>query len=336
MTLADGTAATGTLESLTVAARDIKAETITLGDFEQSEFGFAPTEDLTFSYKGQSKEYTVNASAGTAWTLTADSEDVTLSATEGTGTQSVNVTLPYSKYIYEKSYTLTLSADGQASKTLTITQQSCVDPNQSDPKGMVATGGKLTAEGARAMVRTFDTFKYGTFVWTFSEVNITNGFFSIDNWGQDGINLLLRVGGDGATNSLECQGQLKIGDRTVSFGADSGWNNGYNSKSTFTPGILINELKSLKLEILPDEMDNPQGAPQTKRLSRKIWINDVLVLDNSEMATAGTSQGVGGDVWQSGSTHPGLQYLFGIDNLDHNPTGTMTIDSFEYIPYSAE
>ena len=336
VTLADGTSAMAEIASLTVEARDIKEAVVPVGEFTHGDFGFAQTEDTNFSYKGSTRTYTVNAPAGTSWTLTADSEDVTLSDEEGTGTRTVTVTLPYSKYIYDKSYTLTLSADGQESRTLTITQKSCVDPNQSDPVNLVLSNGTLTANGARVMVRTFDTFKYGTFIWTFSKAEITDGYFSIDNWGQDGINLLFKFYGSSATNTLECQGQLTINGNTVLFGADSGWNNGYNSKSSFTSSIAINELRSLKLEILPDEMDNPQGAPQTKKLSRKIWINDVLVLDNSETRSAGTSDGVGGDVWQSGSTHPGLQYLFGIDSSAHTPEGSITIESFEHIPYSVE
>ena len=80
-------------------------------------------------------------------------------------------------------------------------------------------------------------------------------------------------------------------------------------------------------------MDNPQGAPQTKRLSRKIWVNDVLVLDNSETRTVGANDGVGGDIWQAGSSHQGFEYQFGISG---GATGSITIESFEYIPYSVE
>ena len=58
---------------------------------------------------------------------------------------------------------------------------------------------------------------------------------------------------------------------------------------------------------------------RNKTLSRKVWINDVLVLDNSTNV---------GDVWQEGCTQAGFNYLFGIES----GTGTMTIESFEYKP----
>ena len=58
-------------------------------------------------------------------------------------------------------------------------------------------------------------------------------------------------------------------------------------------------------------------------LSRKVYINDVLVSDEGQNV---------GDVWASSSTQAGFQYLFGIES----GVGSMTIDSFEYIPYAAE
>ncbi len=332
VTLADGTSAMAEISSLTVEARDIKEAVIPVGEFTHGDFGFAQTEDTNFSYKGSTKTYTVNAPAGTSWTLTADSEDVTLSDEEGTGTRTVTVTLPYSKYIYDKSYTLTLSADGQESRTMTITQDSFGYPDLHENSSI--EGNTLTSAGANALIHTNDKFTYGTFEWTFSNVNLNGGYFCIDNT-NDGITLRIRFGGTGNSgeNFLYGEGSLQIGDRKVFFGADSGWNGGYNAKSTFTPSIAVNELRSLKLEILPDEMDNPQGAPQTKRLSRKIWVNGDLVLDNSETRTVGTNDGVGGDIWQAGSSHQGLEYQFGISG---GATGSITIESFEHIPYDAE
>ena len=74
--------------------------------------------------------------------------------------------------------------------------------------------------------------------------------------------------------------------------------------------------RSLRLRIEPTERS---GTQQNKTLSRKVWINDVLVLDNSTNV---------GDVWQEGCTQAGFNYLFGIES----GTGTMTIESFEYKP----
>ena len=75
-------------------------------------------------------------------------------------------------------------------------------------------------------------------------------------------------------------------------------------------------MKTLRLRIEPTERS---GKEQNKAVSRKVWINDQLVLDNSTNV---------GDVWQEGSTQAGFNYLFGSEA----GTGTMTIESFEYKP----
>ena len=324
--LADGTEASSEPVSIEVAARDIKETTVDAADFVKTEFGFAPTEDTYFSYKGASKTYTVNASAGAAWTLTADSDDVTLSATEGTGTQTVTVTLPYSKYIYEKSYTLTLSAAGQEAKTLTVKQQSCVDPNQSSPVGLTSTDGTLTAENAAAMVKTYDKFKYGTFIIKFSEIDLTSGFFYMNNW-EGETYLAIRLGGTGNTNHLSAGGNITLSwGRQVNFGFDNGWDGRWGVTPEFTDYPTVNDMKVLKIEMFPTTRT---GTEMNQTLSRKVYINDVLVCDNSTNV---------GDIWQNGSSHEGFQYNFGIGSDDEHGlgNGSMTIESFEYIPYSAE
>lgn len=355
--MADGSTATGSLAFLEIAARDIKETTIGAEEVPGAGFGFAATEDLTFSYKGAAKTYTVNAPTGTAWTLAADSEDVTLEPASGNGTAQVKVTLPYSKYIYDKDYTLTLSADAEEDQTLVITQQSCVDPNQSDPIGMITTDGTLTAEGASAMVKTYDKFKYGTFVWTFSDVNLTSGYFLINNWEGDS-NLVVRFGDDaddatGFTNNagdpiyplhvMSAGGEYQINGNTVCFGFENGWGGHWGYTGYFPKGdypATVNELKTVKLVMKPvDRVGGQNSGWGTKTLSRELYINDVLVITNQDGTD--TRRYNTGDIWQDGSTHEGFQYEFGIAGDSDDPykqtaNGTMTIESFEYIPYTAE
>ena len=333
--LADGTEASSEPVSLEVAARDIKETTVDAADFVKTEFGFAPTEDTYFSYKGYSKTYTVNASAGTTWTISADSDDVSFSEETGTGTQQVTVYLPYSKYIYEKSYTLTLAAEGQESKTMKITQQSCVDPNMSTPQGMTTIDGTLTANGAAAMVKTYDKFKYGTFVWTFKNIDLTSGYFFVNNW-EGETYLTISVGGnmtyndrnEPSTNRITAGGNVSLGWTTTNFGFHDGWNNDsrWGITKGFTDYPALNEMTTLKLELLPVTVDDPLK----QRLQRNVYINGNLVLEDNPKHV--------GDIWQNGSQHEGFQYNFGIGSDDSVGigNGSMTIESFEYIPYSAE
>ena len=334
VTLADGTTGTYSSKSpLSVAAHDIKEVTVDANDFVSGEFGFEPSEDLRFGYQGTTKTYTVNAPAGTAWTLEADSDDVVLGATEGTGTRSVKVTLPYSKYINDKTYTLTLSADGQASKTLTITQDPFADPvGYPDLSGFT-----LTAKYGAAYVKSKDYWKYGTFEWTFSNVNLTSGYFVINNWGADGITMTIRFGGDAAVNTVYLKGYLTINGVNVYWGVDRGSSNGGDGDFKNLPcnNVSLGELHSMKLEITPDTRS---GYQQNNILNRKLWINDEVVFEFSKTNYPETESArpgdpvdwCGGDIWQSGSTHPGLQYQFGIGGAGK---GSITIDSFEYTPY---
>ena len=328
--MADGSTATGSLASLEIAARDIKETTIGAEEVPGAGFGFAATEDLTFSYKGAAKTYTVNAPTETAWTLAADSEDVTLEPASGNGTAQVKVTLPYSKYIYDKDYTLTLSADGEENQTLVITQQSCVDPNQSDPIGMITTDGTLTANGNRAMVKTYDQFKYGTYIWTFSDVDITNGYFMLNN-NEGAAYLYIRYNGSDK-NLIAAGGTLNIGGIDVCFGTDNGWNYRGNGTWNFTGNFPTDNTQLETIKLVMEPTTRAKGSEHADGftgniLLRQVYVNDVLVSERKDI----------GDIWQEGSTHPGFQYEFGIACDDASQTnGTMTIESFEYIPYTAE
>lgn len=326
--MADGSTATGSLASLEIAARDIKETTIGAEEVPGAGFGFAATEDLTFSYKGAAKTYTVNAPAGTAWTLAADSEDVTLEPASGNGTAQVKVTLPYSKYIYDKDYTLTLSADGEENQPLVITQESCVDLTQSST--VPSENGTLTANGDRAMVKTYDQFKYGTYIWTFSDVDITNGYFMLNN-NEGAAYLYIRYNGSDK-NLIAAGGTLNIGGIDVCFGTDNGWNYRGNGTWNFTGNFPTDNTQLETIKLVMEPTTRAKGSEHADGftgniLLRQVYVNDVLVSERKDI----------GDIWQEGSTHPGFQYEFGIACDDASQTnGTMTIESFEYIPYTAE
>ena len=118
---------------------------------------------------------------------------------------------------------------------------------------------------------------------------------------------------------MSAGGEVTVNGQRVCFGFDNGWGGLWNDSKQFIEGSYpadVKELRSLRLRIEPTERS---GTQQNKTLSRKVWINDVLVLDNSTNV---------GDVWQEGSTQAGFNYLFGIES----GTGTMTIESFEYKP----
>ena len=331
---------TTTMRSATVrieTAEDFRTVTITQDGATVLEFGEADEAARTFVYSGESKTFHVKASM--LWSVSCNDPDVIISPIEGTTSGDITVTLPYSKYINDKTYTITLRSDDpdipMEEQTLTITQDSFADPvGTPDLSGFI-----LTAYNGTAYVKSKDYWKYGTFEWTFSNVNLTSGYFDINNWGADNVVLMIRFGGSSANGTNDNLFSAKINSdsqcliingKKVFWSVDNGWESGWNQDFQYTTDIALGELKTFKLEIKPQTWS---GFTQNNVVSRKIWINDVLVFEFSKDVCPDPERNgrwCGGDIWQSGSTHPGLQYQFGIGGTGN---GSMTIDSFKYTPY---
>ncbi len=329
---------TTTMRSATVrveTAEDFRTVTITQEGITILQFGEADEVARTFIYGGESKTFHVEASM--LWSVSCNDPDVIISPIEGTTSGDITVTLPYSKYINDKTYTIILKSDDpdipMTEQTLTITQDSFADPVGTPD----LSGFTLTAYNGTAYVKSKDYWKYGTFEWTFSNVNLTSGYFDINNWGADGITMMIRFGGDAAVNMVGLKGHLTINGVNVYWGVDTAWSNGWDIDFKNLPcnNVSLGELRSMKLEITPDTRS---GYQQNNILNRKLWINDELVFEFSKTNYPETESArpgdpvawCGGDIWQSGSTHPGLQYQFGIGGTGN---GSLTIDSFKYTPY---
>ena len=294
---------------------------------------FTETDETarTFAYAGETKTFHIDASM--LWKVSCNDPSVTITPISGTTSGDITVTLPYSKYINDKTYTLTLESDDESiemePKTLAIIQKSFALPvNTPDLDGFT-----LTAHGGTAYVKSQDYWKHGTFIWTFSDVNLSSGYFDINNWGSGGIVLMVRFGGKTENNLVGTKGTVTLSDgKVVYWPIDTGWSSGWEQDYSYTTDIDLNALKTLKLEIKPATRS---GYSQNNVVSRKLWINDVLVYEQSlehhpDDNPAHAIPWCGGDIWQAGSDHPGLQYQFGIGGAGN---GSITIDSFEYIPF---
>lgn len=297
---------------------------------------FGEVGDTQFSYSGETKTFAVDATM--MWKVSADDPDVTFNTASGSGPGEFSVTLPYSKYINTKTYTITLESDDETidvePQTLTISQESFATPVGTP----TMEGNTLSAQNGTAYVKSRDLWKYGTFTWTFSDVDLSSGYFDINNWGADNVVLMIRFGGSSANGTKDNifiakidsdNPYLTINGKKVFWSVDNGWESGWNQDFQYTTEIDISDLKTLKLEIEPQTWS---GFNQNNVVSRKIWVNDVLVFEFSKDVCPipdHNGKWCGGDIWQEGSSHPGLQYQFGIGG---NGNGSMTIDSFEYKP----
>lgn len=274
----------------------------------------------TFVYSGETKKFHIDASM--FWKVSCSDPDVTISPSQGTTSGDIEVTLPYSKYINDKTYTITLESDDETIEmdpaTLVITQSPVARWNGNGGY----SGFTLTADGKDTFVETIDKFKYGEFIWKFSNVNITSGYFAVYHWTDVNLRIFFGNGVSGSTsNMLAAGGDITLPNGYVTnFGFDNGSYGHWGITLNIETDIKVNEMTSMRLVIKPTTRT---GTSQNNTLSRQLYINDQLVIDNSENV---------GDIWQSGSSHAGITYQFGIFGNGSTPAGSLTIDSFEYKP----
>ena len=114
---------------------------------------------------------------------------------------------------------------------------------------------------------------------------------------------------------LASGGAASINNKNVSFGFDNGWlKDLWNETKYFSQTISdLTSVEKIRLLIIPGKRE---GTNQSHIIIKKLWIDNVLVVDWAENS---------GDIWQTGSTIPGIPYAFGVQNA----SGTLTINSFE-------
>ncbi len=269
-----------------------------------------------FDYKGGEKEIKVDANID--WNVTVSDEYFTVSKTEA----GIKVEAPMSKWFGRKSFTVTVTPATAIEGVEPVTIEMAIAPasyidNKDESAYKINEDGSLTltlAEKGNAFMKTFDEYKYGNFVWEFSDVRLTEGYFCVNNWNGP-FYLMLKYGYNMAL--LACGGETKdVNGHKVGFGFDGGWDNTWNDTKKFTEGTFptdCSRLKSIRLLIKPTQRT---GTNQNLTLSRKVWINGTLVLDNSTNV---------GDIWAANAESCGLFYLSGVQDA----VGSLTIKSFE-------
>ena len=281
---------------------------------------YSESERTCYWRGGAANKKVYEVSATIDWKVSiTDSNEATV--TKNDDGKSFTVVFPKSKWPVRKKYTVTLepatAIEGVAPKTmdLFLASHSWMAGDSKCFESYDDGSVKLTlSEKGKAFLQTSETFKYGNFVWEFSDVKLTEGYFCVNNWNgpfylmlKYGYNMALLAGG----------GETKDANgHKVCFGFDGGWDNTWNDTKKFTEGTFptdYSQLKSIRLLIKPTQRT---GTNQNLTLSRKVWINDVLVLDNSVNV---------GDIWAANAESCGLFYCPGIQEA----VGSLTIKSFE-------
>ena len=168
-----------------------------------------------------------------------------------------------------------------------------------------------------------EAFKYGCFTWKLSDYNLTSGGFTCNTWwyvnpeplSESTKNFMLMIQCSPTEQKIGTGGAALINNKKVSFGHDNGWGNSlWNDTKTFDPAITdCASVKEIRLVLAPSTRT---GTNQNNIIIKKLWVDDTLVVNWTENS---------GDIWQAGSTIPGITYMFGVQNA----VGTLTIDSFE-------
>ena len=145
-------------------------------------------------------------------------------------------------------------------------------------------------------------------------MNISEGYFGTEIW-ENGLNLRMRYGVD--NHVIHSGGTVEHNGVKTNFGFDNGCGDRWEHKGEFSAGTYpenVSDLKSIRLLIKP--VTRGGGMKPVEGLSKKIWINDVLVFDNKNNS---------GDVWRINPALGGLHYKYGILNA----VGFIVIKSFD-------
>lgn len=235
--------------------------------------------------------------------------------------KSFTVVFPKSKWPVAKKYTVTLEPatviEGFEPKTMDLFLAShswlAGDSNCFDSYDDGSVKLTLSANG-NACLQTSETFKYGNYVRTFGNVNISEGYFGTDIW-ENGLNLRMQYGVN--THVIYSGGTIDKNGVKTNFGFDNGWGGVWDHTGEFSAGTYpenVSDLKSIRLLIKP--VTRGGGMKPVEGLSKKIWINDVLVFDNKNNS---------GDVWRINTALGGLHYKYGILKA----VGSIVIKSFD-------
>lgn len=264
------------------------------------------------------KVYEVSSTIDWKVSITDSNEATVTKNDEG---KSFTVVFPKSKWPVAKKYTVKLepatAIEGVAPKTmdLFLASHSWRAGNSNCFESYDDGSVKLTlSANGNACLQTSETFKYGNYVWTFENVNISEGYFGTDIW-ENGLNLRMRYGVN--THIIYSGGTAEHNGVKTNFGFDNGWGGVWDHTGEFSAGTYpenVSDLKSIRLLIKP--VTRGGGMKPVEGLSKKIWINDVLVFDNKNNS---------GDVWRINTALGGLHYKYGILNA----VGSIVIKSFD-------
>jgi hypothetical protein len=163
---------------------------------------------------------------------------------------------------------------------------------------------KIAATGGTSTAITLNPYRYGTFIWKFSEVNLTSGLLDFNFYPQVGdVSFRLYLGGPDP--------------RLTSGGTVAGQSFWQTPVRFSMPYTELNNMRMLKITFAPDMQNVGKSRIE-------VWVNDNKIVDSGNRL----------DVYNLDPSLPGTYIHFGFTNQSPSTAGYCVIDSFEIIPYN--
>ena len=260
-----------------------------------------PEADLRFSGHGESKVYRVIANID--WKVETDDKWITLRKADQNQFEVTAVASPV--FSARKATLRLIPADNTLSVepvTMEITQGIIFEFNSSAYQVLENGAIRMNSTGSNSRAATNKPYKYGTFIWKFSEVNLTSGCLDFNFWPNEG--------------NVNCH--LWLGDSFSKF-INGG---GADGIDTWQPQIKfdmpyeeLNKMHTLKMVYGPD-------AHNPGKVRYEIWVNDNKIVDSGNRV----------DIYNQVPSLNGTVIYFGFTEQTPAGAGTFVLDSFEIIP----
>ncbi len=261
-----------------------------------------PAEELLFIGNGETKTFAVTSNI--EWRVDTQDDWIKLNKIDEL---NFTVTTTASPLFGPRKGSITLlpvsSALTLPPVTMEITQSINFYFDSSSYEILQNGGVKLLATGASSRVVTLNPYRYGTFIWKFSEVNLSSGLLDFNFYPNVGnANFHLWLGGPNPR--LTCGGRA---------GGQDLW----QSPVTFAmPYDKLNALRTLTVTFAPDKLNEGKSRIE-------VWVNEDKIVDSGNRPP----------VYDLDPSLPGTIIYAGFTNQTPSGAGYCVMDSFEIIPY---
>lgn len=271
--------------------------------------------DLVFTYgEGGSRDYPVISN--TDWTVSSDNPDITAVKKDE---QTVTVTVPAGNGIGGRSATITIgSADPLvivAPASLTVTQENNPEFTVEfgevvyNPDGSVTFNTYPEGDGKQEVKKSYivssEKKKFGTYTFEFDEIDLSSGFFHMENWMAANSYIYLQLGQYNRVYYNDGSNPIEE-DRVTAQSY-------YFNKFTYDD---LRTMKTVQMKLIPA---SKEGSSEYDDMKILVIIDGETILEKN----------VGANPWKD-EERSGLTVHFGINNHEDVLASSIRLKSYSY------